>query len=197
MFSASHLAAALLVLSSPDVLAYNLLKNPDFVKHPDDVSGLVGWNTSGAASWESYLSAPADGTGGSLRLDSDPGTAHADQCVDVRKWLDIDVAVTKFNNASSGDGTHTFKLDVYDQAGCTGNILSTITLPETGAAVMGNNGATWTEVSVLGTPLPSGAISAKMNLDTAATSGSISYFLLDHVQVVPPDEIFPDEFEGN
>lgn len=179
-----------LAACAPAAQAWNVLKNPDFV------GGTAGWNTSGSGSWESYLSAPADAAGGSLRLDSDPGTAHADQCVDVAKWLDIDVSATKFSNASSGDGTHTFKLVVYDQAGCTGNVLSTITLPEAGTAVMGNNGATWTEVSVLGTPLPSGAISAKMNLDTAATSGSISYFLLDHIEVVPPDEIFPDDFEG-
>ncbi len=185
------LVSLALLAASPAASAWNILKNPDFV------AGTSGWNTSGTASWESYLSAPADAAGGSLRLDSDPGTAHADQCVDVSKWLDIDVSVTKFDNVPGGGGTHTFKLDVYGQPGCAGVVLSTITLPEAGVTVSGNQGASWTEVSVLGTPLPSGALSAKMNLDTAAASGEVSYFLLDHIQVVPPDEIFPDAFEGN
>jgi hypothetical protein len=180
-----------LLAASPAAFAWNILKNPDFS------GGTAGWNIShtggGAAGWESYLSGP--GPGGSLRLDSDPGTSHADQCVDVQKWFDIDVLVDKFNNAPGGGGTHTFKLDVFDQADCAGTILSTITLPEAGVTVTGNT-ADWTEVSVLGTPLPSGAISAMISLDTAAPSGSTSYFLLDHVQVVPPDEIFPDAFEG-
>jgi len=189
-----------LLAASPSAMAWNLLKNPDFI------GGTAGWNVThtggGGAGWESFLSAPADAAGGSLRLDSDTGgaltaaTSHADQCVDVAKWLDIDVAVTKIDDSPGGGGTHTFKLDLYDQADCAGNIIGTITLPEAGVPVAGNNGAPWTEVSVLGTPLPAGAISAKMNLDTTAPTGQISYFLVDHILVVPPDEIFPDAFEA-
>jgi hypothetical protein len=185
--------AVALLAASPAAFAWNILKNPDFV------GGTANWNVThtggGTASWESFLSAP--GPGGSLRLDSDPGTSHADQCVDVTKWFDIDVSVDKFNNSPGGGGTNTYKLDLFDQADCAGNILSTITLPDAGIIVKGNTGADWTEVSVLGTPLPSGAISAKISLDTAAPTGSTSYFLLDHVQVVPPDEIFPNDFEAN
>jgi hypothetical protein len=190
-----------MLMSSPVAFAYNLLKNPDFS------GGTSGWNVThsggGTASWESYLSGPADGIGGSLRLDSDtgasptPAKSHADQCVDVSNYFDIDVAVTKFDNAPGGGGTTTFKLEVYDGAACAGNILSTITLPNAGVPVPGNTGATWTEVSVLGTPLPSGAISAKINLDATAPTSAISYVLVDHILVVPPDEIFPDDLEGN
>jgi len=188
-----------LLTASPTAFAWNLLTNPDFN------GGTSGWNVThtggGTASWESYLSGP--GSGGSLRLDSDtgasptPATSHADQCVDVSKYFDIDVAVTKFDNSPGGGGTTTFKLEVYDQAGCAGNILSTINLPNAGVPVPGNTGATWTEVSVLGTPLPSGGISAKISLDATAPTFSIAYFLVDHIQVVPADEIFPDAFEGN
>ena len=202
MFTRLSAVVSLALLAvSPAASAWNALKNPDFI------GGTSGWNVShtggGAAGWVSFLSAPADASGGSLRLDSDtggsptPAVSHADQCVDIARWLDLDVAVTKIDNSPGGGGTHTFKLDVYDQAGCTGNILSTITLPDAGVPVAGNNGAPWTEVSVLGTPLPAGAISARMNLDTTAPTGSISYFLLDHILVIPPDEIFPDAFEGN
>jgi hypothetical protein len=191
MLSVSRVAfATILVAVSSGAHAWNILKNPDFS------GGTTGWNIThtggGTASYESFLGSPA---GGSLRMDSDPGTSHADQCVDVQKWLVIDIAVRAFNNVPGGGGTHTNKLDVYDAADCGGNILSTITMPDAGTPVVETPG--WYEVSVLGTPLPSGAISAKLSLDTAAPSGSTSYFLLDHAQVVPPDEIFPNAFELN
>jgi len=139
--------------------------------------------------------------GGSLRLQSYniKATSHADQCVDIHKWFALDFSLRKFNNGESGSGTHPFKLETYDAADCGGNVLSTITLPETGDTVVdGSNPATgWSEVSVPGTPLPSGALSAKVSVDTIAGPTGVSYYLLDDVQVVPPDEIFPNDFEGN
>lgn len=180
------LAIALLA-ASPAASAWNLLNNPDFTGSAND------WNLSstggGSASYESFLGSPA---GGSLRLQAYGGqTTHADQCVDIHKWLSVDFVLRKFDNAEGSGGTHNFKLDVYDGAGCVGNILSTITLPDAGDTLVDN----WVEVSVLGTPLPSGAVSAKVNLDTNGGASGVSYYLIDHVQVVPPDEIFPDDFE--
>lgn len=183
-----------LLVASPAASAYNVLKNGDFA------AGTTGWNVSGTGGGfggsESYFGSPA---GGSLRLQSYTfnATAHADQCVDIHKWFALDFSLRKFNDGESGSGTHPFKLDVYDAADCGGNILSTITLPEAGDAVGGNPATGWIEVSVLGTPLPSGAISAKVSLDTIAGPSGVSYYLLDDVQVVPPDEIFPDAFETN
>jgi hypothetical protein len=185
---------ACLLLATPAARAYNVLRNGDFS------GGVASWNTSatggGTAGYESFFGTPA---GGSLRLQSYNfnATAHADQCVDISKWLDIDFSLRKFNEGESGGGTHPFKLDIYDAAGCTGNVLSTITLPEAGDPVDGNPTTGWIEVSVLGTPLPSGAVSAKVSLDTIAGASGVSYYLIDHVQVVPPDEIFPDTFDGN
>lgn len=183
----------LLALLTADALAYNVLKNPDF-------SGSTnGWNLSasggGSASYESSAGSPA---GGSLRLQAFGvnQTAHADQCVDISKWLDIDFSARKFNDAEGGGGTHPFKLDIYDGAACSGNLLSTITLPEAGES-FDCSPSCWIEVSVLGSPLPSGAVSAKVNLDTIAGPTGYSYYLMDHVQVVPPDEIFPDAFDAN
>jgi hypothetical protein len=188
-----HAIAALLILATSDALAYNVLKNGDFA------TGVGGWNLSstggGTAGSESYFGSPA---GGSLRLQSYNlnSTSHADQCVDIHKWFALDFSLRKFNDGESGSGTHPFKLDVYDAADCTGNILSTITLPDAGDAVGGNPATGWIEVSVPGTPLPSGALSAKVSLDTIAGPSGVSYYLLDDVQVVPPDEIFPDAFEA-
>ena len=195
MFSRPKLAAAALLLAaSSTASAYNVLKNGDFA------AGTAGWNLSGTgggfAGPESYFGSPA---GGSLRLQSYTfnAIAHADQCVDIHKWFALDFSLRKFNDGESGSGTHPFKLDVYDAADCGGNVLSTITLPDAGDAVGGNPATGWIEVSVLGTPLPSGAFSAKVNLDTIAGASGVSYYLLDDVQVVPPDEIFPDRFEAN
>ena len=195
MFSRSKLAAATLLLAvSSSASAYNVLKNGAFS------GGSDGWNLSstggGQAGYESYFGTPA---GGSLRLQSYNfgATSHADQCVDVQKWFALDFSLRKFNNGESGSGTHPFKLEVFDAADCGGNVLSTITLPDAGDAVGGNPATGWIEVSVLGTPLPSGAISAKVSLDTIAGPSGVSYYLLDDVQVVPPDEIFPDAFEAN
>ena len=190
----SRLIAALLVVAAPDALAYNVLKNGDFS------GGTAGWNLSssggGAAGYESFFGTPA---GGSLRLQSYNfgSTAHADQCVDIHKWLALDFSLRKFNDGESGTGTHPFKVDVYDAADCGGTILSTITVPDAGDAVDGSPATGWIEVATLGTPLPSGALSAKVNLDTIAGASGVSYYLLDDVQVVPPDEIFPDGFDGN
>jgi len=174
--------------------AWNVLKNPGFT------GGTTPWNLSatggGNASYESSFGSPA---GGSLRLQSYnfDSTSHADQCVDISKWAVIDFSLRQFDESPSGGGTHTFKLDIYDAAGCTGNKLgSPITLPLTGDPVDGNPATGWAEVSVLGTPLPSGAISAQVTLDVVAGSSTVAYFLVDDVQVVPPDEIFPDNFEG-
>ena len=181
-----------LLAASPGAFAWNLLKNPDF-------SGSTNsWNLSqtggGGASYESVAGSPA---GGSLRLQAYAGqTAHADQCVDVSRWLNIDFGLRQFDNAEF-DGTHTFKLDIYDTAACTGAKLSTITLPVAGGTGFDCSPTCWYEVSVLGTPLPSGAVSAKVNLDTNGGAAGVSYYLIDHVQVVPPDAIFPDAFEGN
>lgn len=189
-----HAIAALLIFATADALAYNVLKNGDFA------TGATGWNLSGSgggfAGTESFFGSPA---GGSLRLQSYTfnATAHADQCVDIHKWFALDFSLRKFNDGESGGGTHPFKLEIYDAADCGGNKLSTITLPEAGDAVGGNPASGWIEVSVLGTPMPSGAISAKVVLDTIAGPSGVSYYLLDDVQVVPPDEIFPDDFDGD
>lgn len=185
------LAAALAVPAPAH--AWNLVKNGDFR------TNAAGWNLSstlnGAASSESYFGSP---TGGSLRLQSYDfnDTSHADQCVDVHKWLAIDFSLHKFNDGEYGSGTHPFKLDIFDAAECTGSKLATITLPEAGVGVDGNPATGWVEVSVLGTPLPSGAVSAKVSLDAIAGPSGVSYFLIDEVAVVPPDEIFPDAFDA-
>src|SRR6478736_6216099 len=148
---------------SPAASAYNLLKNGAFN------GGSDGWNLSssggGQSGYESYFGTPA---GGSLRLQSYNfgAISHADQCVDIHKWFALDFSLRKFVNGESGTGTHPFKLDVYDAADCGGNVLSTIMLPDAGVAITDGNPATgWIEVSVLGTPLPAGAISAKVSLD--------------------------------
>ncbi len=196
MFARSLAASIVLLAASPAASAYNVLKNGAFS------GGTNGWNLSstggGAAGYESFFGTPA---GGSLRLQSYNynATSHADQCVDIHKWFALDFSLRKFNNGESGSGTHPFKLDVYDAADCGGNVLSTITLPDAGDPVVdGSNPVTgWIEVSVLGTPLPSGALSAKVSLETIAGPSGVSYYLLDDVQVVPPDEIFPDSFEGS
>jgi hypothetical protein len=175
--------------------AWNALKNGDFT------GGADSWNLSstlgGSAGYESIFGTPA---GGSLRLQSYDfnDTSHADQCVDVQKWFVIDFSLRKFNNGESGTGTHPFTLEFYDEAACPDGhqLPGTITLPEAGTAEDGNPATGWVEVSVLGSPMPSGAISAKVNLNTIAGSAGVSYYLIDHVQVVPPDEIFPDAFEG-
>ena len=173
--------------------AWNVLKNPDFT------GSAAPWNTfaagGGDASYESFLGSPA---GGSLRLSSYAfgATSHGDQCVDISKWTVIDFSLRQFDESPTGGGTHTFKLDIYDTAACAGTKLSTITLPQTGDPVDGNPATGWEEPAVLGTPLPSGAVSAKVNLDVVAGASTVAYFLVDDVQVVPPDEIFPDSFEG-
>lgn len=179
---------ACLLLGAPAANAYNVVANGDFI------GGTTGWNLSstggGTAAWESVSGSPS---GGSLRLQAYyPATAHADQCIDIHKWFALDFVLRKFVDAESGDGTHSFKLVIYDSAACAGNVLSTITLPDAGVTQPDN----WVEVSVSGTPLPSGAVSAKVSLDTNGGSSGVSYYLIDHVQVVPPDEIFPDDFEG-
>lgn len=173
--------------------AWNTLRNGDFV------GGATPWGLNatngGDASWESYFGSPG---GGSLRLSSYnfTATSHADQCVDISKWLVIDFSLRQFDESPSGGGTHTFKLDIYDADGCNGNKLSTITLPQAGDPVDGNPATGWNETSVLGTPLPSGALSAQVNLDVVAGAATVAYFLVDNVQVVPPDEIFPDGYDG-
>jgi hypothetical protein len=196
MFARLLAASIVLLAASPAASAYNVLKNGAFS------GGTNGWNLfstgGGAAGYESIFGTPA---GGSLRLQSYNynSTSHADQCVDIHKWFVLDFSLRKFNNSESGSGTHPFKLDVYDAADCGGNVLSTITLPDAGDPVVdSSNPATgWIEVSVLGTPLPSGALSAQVSLDTIAGPSGVSYYLLDDVQVVPPDEIFPDSFEDS
>lgn len=187
------LAAALL----PGVaFGWNALKNPDF----NPALHTADWTLTGTgAQWESYLGAAA---GGSLHLDADGGganpvNAHAEQCVDVHRWFAVDVTLAAFNNAESGGGTHNFKLDVYDGLDCTGNIVQTITTVDSGATVPGINNSTWKVYSKTGTQLLGTALSAKMNIDTNAPPGGISYYLIDDVQVVPPDEIFLDSFGGD
>jgi len=192
--STAAVLAAVLAGAAPAARAYNVLKNGDFN------GGIAGWDVSstggGIAGSESYFGTPA---GGSLRLQSYNvnSTAHAEQCVDIHQWFALDFSLRKFNDGEGGGGTHPFKLDVYDAADCAGNVLSTITLPDVGVAVDGNPVSGWIEVSVPGTPLPSGAASARVSLDTIAGASGYSYYLLDNVQVVPPDEIFPDTFEAN
>lgn len=179
---------------SQTAAAWNVLKNPDFA-----FGATTGWNLSGAsggfAGGESMFGSPG---GGSLRLQSyNNATSHADQCVDISKWFVIDFSLRKFNDGESGTGTHPFTLQVFDAANCGGNVLSTISLVEAGTAEDGNPATGWVEVSALGTPLPSGAVSAKVNLDAIAGPSGVSYYLLDNVQVVPPDEIFPNDLEPN
>jgi hypothetical protein len=186
------ISLAFLLLAMPAAQSYNVLKNGDFS------GSIANWNTSasggGFVGYESVAGSPA---GGSLRLESfgDNESSHADQCVDIHKWFALDFSLRKFTEAEGGTGTHPFRLDVYDAANCGGNILSTITLPEAGDP-FDCSPTCWIEVSVLGTPLPSGAQSAKVNLDAIAGPSGYSYYLIDEVQVVPPDEIFPDDFEG-
>jgi len=181
-------ALALAGLAAP-CSAYNALKNGDFT------GGTGPWNLAqtggGSAGWESFLGSPA---GGSLRLQSFDffDTTHADQCADVRRWSVLDFDLRQIDNLGTSSGKHTFELDLFDAADCTGNTVGTITPPQTGTAL----GDGWSEVSVLGTSLPSNAVSARVNLDVVAEASTVAYFLVDTVEVIPPDEIFPDDFEG-
>jgi len=196
MSVASRISLALaLVAASPVTLALNLLQNGDMV------GGTSGWNLSasggGSAGSESFFGSPA---GGSLRLQSYTfgAISHADQCVDVHKWITIDFALRKFVNGESGSGTHPFKLTFYDAADCGGNMLDSVALPEAGIAMSGdgsNPASGWIEVALLGTVIPVGTISARVDLDAIAGASGVSYYLLDHVQVGPFDVIFPDDFE--
>jgi hypothetical protein len=184
---------ALAIIASTNALAYNALQNGAFKLN------TTGWNLSATgAQEETYLGATS---GGSLHLDADPGfgppaNAHADQCVDVHRWFAIDVSLAAFANSEGGGGTHAFKLDAYDDFNCTGNVVQTVTAVDSGTTVPGVAGSTWKIFSKTGTQLVGAALSAKMNLDTNAPTGGISYYLIDDVQVIPPDEIFPDTFGG-
>jgi hypothetical protein len=190
----SFALAAALLISPLTASAWNVIKNPDFT------GGITPWTTtftnSGYPGFESFFGSPGNG---SLRLQSYNfnDTSHAEQCVDIHKWSVIDFSLRKIDAGESGTGTHPFALQVFDAADCGGNVLSTIPLPESGTAVDGNPATGWIEVSVLGTPLPPGAISARVSLDTIAGTSGVSYYLIDHVQVVPVDEIFPDDFDGS
>jgi hypothetical protein len=188
-------AIAIALLAAPGAAsAWNVVKNPDFT------GGIAPWATSytnsGYPGSESYFGSPSNG---SMRLQSfnTNDTSQAVQCVDIHLWSVIDFSLRKLSNGESGTGTHPFKLEVFDAAACGGNIISTIVLPEGGAAEDGNPVSGWTEVSVLGTPLPSGAISARVNLQTLAGTSGFSNYFVDHVQVIPVDEIFPDDFDGD
>jgi len=184
-----------LVAASTNTIAINLLQGGDFT----GIGSLGSWHLAatngGVAGYESSAGAPA---GGCLRLQSfvNSATAHADQCVDVHKWTTVDFVLRKFNDGEGGGGTHPFKVDFYDTAACGGSIVGTITLPDAGTPTPGVPDA-WLESSISGAPVPPGAISAKVNLDTIAGSGGFSYYLIDTVRFGPLDEIFLDDLEGN
>jgi hypothetical protein len=170
-----------------------MVYNPDF---DSDTSGWTLLPQSGGGVYRDFsFGSPDNGT---LRLDSfsNGAIAEASQCVDIHKWTltGIDFVLRYFANASAG--FHQFKLDIYDAAGCGGNVLDTL-YPIEGAAVpvSGTPATGWLEAGDYGYALPPGALSARVDVNDAGTaSGSASYFI-DHVQVGPLDVIFVDDFE--
>lgn len=189
--SAKLLVAALLLALSSGALAIDMVYNPDFDTNAD------GWTLlppSGAYRDFSFGS-PDTGT---LRLDalSNGATAEAWQCVDIHKWLltGIDFALRYFPNAPSG--FHQFKLDIYDAAGCSGNLLDTL-YPIEGAAVpvSGTPATGWLEAGFYGYALPAGASSARVDVAVAGTAAGNASYMVDHVQVGPLDVIFVDDFD--
>jgi len=190
-----QLLALLLIAVTPCAFGINMVQNPDF----DADTG--GWTltpqSGGSAYRDCCFGSPDTGT---LRLDafSDGAIGEASQCVDIHKWTltGIDFALRYFPNAPFG--FHQFKLDIYDAAGCGGNLLDTL-YPNEGAAVaVGGTPATgWLEAGDYGYALPVGAMSARLDVSAAGTAaGSASYFV-DHVQVGPLDVIFVDDFDGD
>jgi hypothetical protein len=185
------LVAVLFFAASSGAFAIDLVNNPEF---DADISGWTPLPQNGGGVYrDCCFGSPNDGT---LRLDafSDGAVAEATQCVDIHKWLTIDFALRYFPNATSG--SHQFKLDIYDTAGCTGTVLDTL-YPDEGAAVpvTGNPSTGWLEAGYYGYTLKSGSMSALIDVSATGTAaGNASYFV-DHVQVGPLDVIFADDYE--
>lgn len=188
---ALFLAAACAALAGGQARAIDLLQNGSFAGTID------GWTAvpTGAATiqYESYLGSPASG---SLRLEATGvETALANQCVDVHRWVTVDFVLRTIRNSEYGDGTHDFHVEIYDGDGCVGSLLDTLTAPESGAAVDGIGGLTWTESGVYDAVLPMGARSARVALKTTAGAASKSAYLVDQVRFGPLDVLFADDFE--
>ena len=180
-----------LLAASPSAFAINLIANPEFSGNIDGWTVVPDGGTNG---YESYLGSPS---GGSLRLEADTNhSASAQQCVDVHRWVSIDVVLRQIKLSEYGSGNHTFKLDVFDAPDCAGSILTTVAPPDTGVTVI-SFGYPWIEESVYDTLLPVGSLSAKFTLRVAGgvAVSSHSGFLIDDVRVGPLDEIFIDPFE--
>ena len=191
--SIKSLLASLLLGASPGAFAINLTYNPDFD------TNLDGWTLlpqSGGGVYRDFsFGSPDTGT---LRLDalSNGAIAEIRQCVDIHKWLTIDFALRYFANVTGG--FHEFKLDIYDAAGCTGNILDTLYPSEGGAvAVDGTPSTGWLEAGDYGYVLKPGAVTARIDLATAGTPAGNAGYLIDHVQVGPLDVVFVDNYDGD
>jgi hypothetical protein len=184
-------AAVLLVAAAPGAFALNLVYNPDF---NTDTSGWTLLPQAGGSAYRDFsFSSPGPGV---LRLDAygNGAIAEARQCVDIHKWTTIDFSLHYFPNATQG--YHEFKLDVYDAAGCTGNVLDSLYPIEAAAVPVDGYPATgWLEAGDYGYTLPSGALSARLDLADAGTVAGNASYLIDHVQVGPLDVIFADDFE--
>lgn len=191
-----HLRAFVTVaaLACADASAIDLVGNGSFAGNID------GWGAAasggGVVQYESYLGSP---NSGSLRLTADAGqSSKATQCVDVHVWVSVDFALRKIKNSEYGDGSHDFHVDIYDADGCDsggGGRIDTIAAPESGASVDGVGGIPWVEAAVSGVPLPVGARSALIVLQTSAGASSKSEYLMDLVRFGPLDVIFVDPFD--
>ncbi|HEX6833606.1 MAG TPA: hypothetical protein VF132_08735 [Rudaea sp.] len=194
MFARAIVAAVL--LSASTLHATNAVQNPNFT------GGISGWSASsvgGGAYYESYFGSPV---GGALRLDTNSfnATAQGTQCVDLHKFVTMNAIALDFSlryaiNGQSGTGTHQFKLEVYDQAGCAGNLLTTLVPDEAQAIAVDGIGAGWKEAGQYGTAYPPGALSALVSVQTASGSAGVANFMIDDVYVGPLDVIFADDLE--
>lgn len=184
--------AILILVSSPGAFAIDVVSNPDF---DSDTNGWTLLSAGGSAYRDCCFGSPTTGT---LRLDANfnGATAEARQCVDLHKWTQtgLDFALRYFPN--SPWGFHEFKLEIYDAAGCGGNLLDTL-YPIEGAAVpvSGTPDTGWLEAGFYNYALPAGALSARLDFGVAGTAAGNASYLIDHVQVGPLDVIFADDFE--
>lgn len=187
------IVAALLAAASSPCAAINAVQNPDMD------GGIGGWSASESGGYvigESYFGSP---DAGSMRVQasSDDASATAFQCVDVHRWRTLDIGARLLQVTLAGTGSYAFGVDVYDTAGCHGNLLAGVALEPVGNPVPGSNGSTWIDADLPGVALPVGATSARIYFSVSASlpgMPGVAGFLVDHVQVGPREIIFDDGF---
>lgn len=186
------LAAALVAIAAPDVVAQNLVQNPGFDDHV-----TPEWTIAqGDATWSSEDAAGSPSSGSAELTNTSSGVSGSEmihQCVPVEAETDYIVSLDGYQPSGQGTTGHmNFIIYVYEDPSCSGGPIASAA-----ASLTSGDLDAWTSMqTVLQVPASVASLGADFRILTSKTDGGIDFTVRADNASVTSATVFHDDFES-